>query len=300
MPDRRPLILLYASTFFLAWSVTLGKMIGDTMSAWQKICIRAWVAFPLLLLIGYLLGKKPFAVSVRDRYQMVFSGLAFGLHWTFFFISAELSTAVMAQMLLFIAPIFSALFDALIHKQPVRKSTIFHSLLVVIGLGVPFTLQGDHKEALGNLPLGIAAGTISALMFATRNFLSGNAKHGLISRHDPITVMAWQSAAIAVIWLPSLWMHPITAGTPEWIYVVLIGVVATATGHTLFTIGLRHFTAASATVVIALQPIWVAGYAWFTMREPVTPGLALGGGLVILAVILESRASQKRVVIPQK
>jgi|GEM_PF-4849802 len=300
MPGRRPLIILYLSSFFLAWSVTFGKMIGEAMTAWQKICIRALVAFPLLLLVAHLLGKKPFAIERRDMPRLVISGVVFGLHWSLFFISAEYSTAVMAQMLVFLAPLYSTIFDATIHGRGIRRSTLFHTLLVLIGLAMPFTLQGKHAEALGNLPLGIAIGAVSALMFATRNFMCGGAATGLIKRYDPVVIMAWQSAVIGVCWLPSLWLSPMNAAPLDWVYAVLIGIVATAMGHTLFTVGLKHLPAASATVVIALQPLWVAAYAWVTIREPVTPGLAIGGGLVILAVILESRASQKARVAEAK
>ena len=113
-------------------------------------------------------------------------------------------------------------------------------------------------------------------------------------RHDPLALAAAQVVVMALLgalWLggaalvdtgPALFERVL----PHMGTLLYLGAIATAAMLYLQTLGQRHVAATQAAVVFAMEPVFAALSSWIWIGETLTPRAALGGALVVLAVIL--------------
>lgn len=118
-----------------------------------------------------------------------------------------------------------------------------------------------------------------------------------------------QLAATQIVWmalLGALWMLVDASGTDRlqtlmartdgalWAGLVYLGVVATAGMLFLQASAQRHVSADKAALIYAMEPVFAAAFAWAWLAEVLTAQAALGGALVVFAVILsELRAGSR-------
>jgi drug/metabolite transporter (DMT)-like permease len=67
---------------------------------------------------------------------------------------------------------------------------------------------------------------------------------------------------------------------------VYLGVVATAGMLFLQALAQRHVSADQAAVIYAMEPVFAALFAWWWLAEGLSAQAALGGALVVFAVVL--------------
>jgi drug/metabolite transporter (DMT)-like permease len=115
------------------------------------------------------------------------------------------------------------------------------------------------------------------------------------ARHDARSLAATQIVWMAV--LGSLWMLADAMGTDRlqtlggrlnleilW-GLAYLGVVATAGMLFLQARAQRHVSADKAALVYAMEPVFAALFAWIGLSEGLTPRAALGGAIVVFAVV---------------
>ncbi|WP_028446264.1 DMT family transporter [Chitinimonas koreensis] len=73
---------------------------------------------------------------------------------------------------------------------------------------------------------------------------------------------------------------------PAWAAIVYLGLVATAAMLFLQAIGQRHVSAEKAAVIYALEPVFAALFGWLWLGEVLGLRGAVGGALVVLAVVV--------------
>ena len=70
---------------------------------------------------------------------------------------------------------------------------------------------------------------------------------------------------------------------------LLLAIITTAIGHTLFVYSLTYFSAASASLISSLQPIYGIILAMIFLSEYPSLQTILGGLVIISTVLIESR-----------
>lgn len=108
-------------------------------------------------------------------------------------------------------------------------------------------------------------------------------------------------AATQIIWMATLgcaWMFADSVGTDRlhtladrvsleiFLGLAYLGVVATAGMLFLQAMAQRHVTADQAAVIYAMEPVFAALFAWWWLAEGLTLQAAIGGAVVVFAVVL--------------
>ena len=108
-------------------------------------------------------------------------------------------------------------------------------------------------------------------------------------------------AATQIIWMAVLgcaWMLADSVGTDRlhtlssrvsfeiFLGLAYLGVVATAGMLFLQAVAQRHVTADQAAVIYAMEPVFAALFAWWWLAEGLTLQAAIGGAVVVFAVVL--------------
>ncbi len=139
--------------------------------------------------------------------------------------------------------------------------------------------------------LGDSATLLCALAYALYVIVLSQRSAG----HDSRQLTATQIAFMAVfstgwIGLAGLGNDSLaTLGTrlaPHWVSLLYLGVIATAGMLLLQAIAQRKVSADKAAVVYALEPVFAALFGWLWLGEVLGARAALGGTMVVLAVIL--------------
>ena len=111
-----------------------------------------------------------------------------------------------------------------------------------------------------------------------------------ITRRNPLGPLAvTQFCVVAVLALPSLVLDPPSAreltGAPL-VAVLVIGVLATAAAFAAWLYAQRHLSAVEAGVILTLEPVIAAVLSVALGIEPWTAALAIGGLLVMAAMLV--------------
>ena len=159
------------------------------------------------------------------------------------------------------------------------------ALLAFSGIGLMSWEGGSHLAA-------DAATVVSALAYAWYVIVLSQRTRDHAPRELAATQIVWMAV------LGSLWMAVDGLGNdrlqtlagridlPVWGGLLYLGVVATAGMLFLQALAQRHVSADKAALVYAMEPVFAALFAWGWLAEVLTPQAALGGAVVVFAVML--------------
>ena len=106
--------------------------------------------------------------------------------------------------------------------------------------------------------------------------------------------MFYQLLCLTFVLIPVVFLFEIRPSTEEVQSIIILAVLTTSIGHTLFVNSLKHFTVSSASIMSSIQPIYGILLAFFLLTETPQLNTVLGGLLILTTVIIESRQSQQK------
>ena len=96
------------------------------------------------------------------------------------------------------------------------------------------------------------------------------------------------------MWLSGGFADLATLGLKEWLMVIYIGVVPTCLGYVCFFTGMKTTPATLSSIIVTLEPLFVALLAWLILGE-VLGVIGIAGAVILtLAVIVASASSRQR------
>jgi drug/metabolite transporter (DMT)-like permease len=213
----------------------------------------------------------------KDRRIILIGGLLLGVHWITYFVALKLSNVAIGMLSLYTFPAITAILEPIISKSKLLKSHLVLGALVLIGVYflVPeFDVDNSHFIAVG-------FGVLSALCYAIRNILM----RMKVKEYNGSVLMMYQLFIISIILSPLFFVLDHTGMLEYLPYTLLLAVLTTAIGHTLFIHSLKHFSAVSASIMSSLQPVYgiILGIIFLGELPLVT---TIFGGLIILSTVI--------------
>ena len=265
----------------VVWSVQ-GVLIRQLHEAgsWAVLFWRSFGMVPVLVL---WIGPTRVLPALR---QVGWAGAAGGLGLVLAFggaIVALQSTTVANAVLLFSAsPFFAAVFGRVLLKEPVSLPTWGAILLAVAGILV---MVGGVGQIGGGQVLGTAAALISAAGFAA---FTVTIRWGHVDDMLPAVLLggifsAIAGAVAALIAGQTLAVPPFEAGLAFG-----MGVVTLTGGMYLYTKGSQVVPAAQATLLSLIEVLLAPVWAWAVLGETLSANSALGGAVLLTAVVLNA------------
>ncbi len=272
------LLLVNLASLFISSSGILGKLIDLPPVVTSFFRSILGVLF-LSLLILTIKGSMNFTWR-RDQKSFIISGILLALHWSTYFYALQISNVSIAIISLFTYPIITTLIEPLFFQTRVEKINLLTSMLVLVGIVIlvpEFSLRNDYT-------LGIVVGLLSALLYALRNLVSKK----LVTTYSGDQTLVIQLFFAAILLSPSLFIYSYEIDLETIALLLVLGLITTAFGHTLFLMALRHLTTSSASVLASLQPVYAILLAVILIGEQLQMNVILGGILILLAVIIQN------------
>lgn len=271
------LLELNLAILFISTSGVLGRYID--LPSPITIGLRASLAC-LVLFLFCKWKKADLHLQTKDRKTVFVSGLLLGLHWTTYFYALQLSNVAIGMLSLFTFPAITAILEPIILQTKTLKIHLFLSILVLVGIYflVPdFSLQNKQFKAVG-------FGLFSAFCYALRNItMKSKIKH-----YDGSVLMVYQLLVIAIFWSPSFFILDGTNLLTYLLATVLLAILTTALGHTIFLYSLKNFSTTTASIISCTQPIYGILIALVVLREVPKLSTVLGGFIILSTVLIES------------
>ncbi|WP_339751342.1 DMT family transporter [uncultured Winogradskyella sp.] len=276
-------IWLTIATIFISTSGALGKFID--LPTPVVIWWRSALAALFLLIFCLYRGINLKVHTVKDRWTFFLGAVFLGAHWITYFYALKLSNVAIGMLSLFTFPVIIALLEPLFSKikfDPIHIALGFMVLTGIYILAPEFDLESDQLQ-------GILFGLLSALCFALRILIIKR----LITAYNGTMLMFYQVSIIAVILAPVLYVMDTSNIKTQFPYVILLALLTTAIGHTLFVKSLKYFKASTASIIGSGQPVFGIIIAYFFLNEIPTIHTFVGGTLILATVVIESIRSNK-------
>ena len=277
-------LLLNLGMLFISTSGVLGRYIAlpPPVSIWFRSLIA------IVLLVLYARYKK-FSFQIHWKKHGVavwWSGFFMAVHWITYFFALQWSNVAIGLLSLFSYPIITVFLEPFFMPVQLQKRHLLLGTLILVGIYflVPeFDLKNTATQ-------GLLIGLFSALAYSLRNLILK--KHNAMGNGS--IQMIYQLGVIVVLLLPVLWIYPNTDLSSQWPYLLLLGAITTALGHTLFLSSFAHFSISTASIMSSIQPLFgVLLGALFLSEIPDLKSI-LGGVLILTTVVLESRRARPK------
>jgi drug/metabolite transporter (DMT)-like permease len=186
---------------------------------------------------------------------------------------------------LFTFPVITALLEPLFVKSKLDKIHIFLGILVLVGI---YILSPDFDFESSQVK-GILLGVFSALCYALRNLILKRN----ISSYSGTALMMHQILILSVLLIPAIFLMDISNLSSQFPYIIILALVTTAIGHSIFIHSLKYFSVSTASIINSIQPVLGIIMAYFFLKEIPTWNTFFGGSLILATVIIESIRSRK-------
>ncbi|GAA4268353.1 DMT family transporter [Hyunsoonleella aestuarii] len=277
------LLLLTLATLLISTSGALGKFIS--MPTEVIIWWRCFLGGIFLFIFCKYQKLNLKIQSKKDLTTILVSAFFLGAHWITYFYALKLSNVALGMLSLFTFPVITALIEPFFTKNKLNPIHIILALIVLLGI---YILAPDFNFESSQVK-GILFGLLSALFYALRNLMLKNPAQN----YNGTSLMMYQTLFLSVILLPFLVIRDTSNIITQYPYIILLALVTTAIGHSLFINSLKYFYVSTASIVGSIQPIFGIIIAFIFLNEVPTLNTFIGGSLIIATVIIESIRSKK-------
>lgn len=277
------LLMLTLATLFISTSGALGRFID------MPTPVIIWWRCSLGTLFLFIFCRyKKFNLKIysnRDFSTLLLSSIFLGVHWITYFYALKLSNVALGMLSLFTFPVITALLEPLFAKTKLNPIHIFLAVLVLVGI---YILAPDF-DFESNQVKGILFGVFSAFCYAIRNLMLKKPA----ALYNGTSLMMYQTLFLTILLLPVMFLQDISNITTQYPYVILLALVTTAIGHSLFISSLKYFSVSTASIIGSMQPIFGIIIAFIFLSEIPTLNTFIGGLIILSTVVIESLRSSR-------
>ena len=277
-------LLLNLATLFISTSGALGKFIE--MPTPVIVWWRSSLALVFLFVFCKLKKINLKINSRKDLWTFMLSALFMGGHWITYFYALKFSNVAIGMLSLYTFPVMTALLEPFFIKVKLDPIHIFLGLLVLIGIYIlapELNLESSHVQ-------GILLGLLSALCYSLRILIL---KQHVVN-YNGTMLMMYQLLILTIVLAPFLYFMDTSGITTQYPYVIILALVTTAIGHSMFVHSLKYFTSSTATIMTSALPVYGIIIAYFFLSEIPNKNVFIGGLLILSTVIIEGIRSQKK------
>jgi len=246
-----------------------------------------WRALFALLFLGAFCWWKGYSFrlgNIKSARTILFTGVLMAAHWVTYFYALQLSNVAIGMLSIFTYPVMTALLEPIMLRTKFQGIQLFLAAMVLIGI---FFLVPE-LDLDNSITQGVLMGLFSALVYSIRNIILKTK----VADFNGSIIMFYQMVVSVVLLAPVLFLYS-SSQMPQFVgQIVILGLVTTAIGHTLFLNSFKHFSVSTASIMSSVQPIYGILLGMLFLKEFPNWQSIIGGILILLTVIIESRRAK--------
>ena len=245
----------------------------------------ALAATGLFLLLTFRRRFQLVQLSRTEWRLLVLGGIAFGLHWLFYFLGIKLASASLGALGFSTYGIQLIVLGWFLRLNPVQGHHVFGVLLAIAGSVLIIPDYSFSSDATLGLLSGILSGTFySALPIIHK-------------RNNSVSddLRAWAQFAFALlIFLPLAPFAQWEASTYEWSLALYLGIIVTLIGHTLWVHASTALPTTTTSIISYLYLPAAIFLSWLLIDEEVTVKMLVGGACILIGNVIGLREKQSK------
>ena len=275
----------------LLWGtiVTSGQFFSNLGFSLFEIPIYMFSFLSVILIAYFILTKKHIPETKIIPFFILY-GLIGALLQLFQYggIILGIPVAIVA-LLIYTQPIWSTIFGKIAFKEKIIKIEIISLIIAIIG--VVIITEPWKAEFIANI-LGIFSALMAGIFLSL--FIIYGKKSRIKKQHYITTSFGY--FFFSVLWLiffvviisvfvqiPKFNVMNLNNLTNYWYYILFFGLIAFLIPHTIFYKGIKNVEASDAGIILLLEPISAAVYAFFLFSQPLTTNIIIGAFLILIS-----------------
>lgn len=230
---------------------------------------------------------RPFSVA---PVRCLANGALLAAHWFTMFIAFDRAPAGTVILIIFLAPVGVAVVAPKLLKEHLSTAVVAAVALGLVGVALIAGPVLDEADPSGLLTAAVSMGLLVALNLASKP---------LAGVYGGVRLAFMETAGAAVTLLPVAVVLHSGALATAWPWLVLLGLLHTAFGVSLYLSALRHLPVTHVSIISYLEPASVVLLAWLVLAERPTLLTSVGGVLVVVAGILVINAGRHASISPE-
>jgi drug/metabolite transporter (DMT)-like permease len=282
---------IWSSTaVFIGYLTTRFHMPPLVLAFWRDLIVAGALFGVIGLVARPLLRLERQHLAFFVLYGFVLA--VFNALWT---VSVVLNGAAVSTVLIYISPVFTALTGWRWWGERLGAPQIGAIVLSIAGCAF---VSGAYDPAAWQVnPAGILVGVATGVAFAAYSLLGkGSSRRGVNPWTATLYSFAFGAAFLLLVQRPDtiFWLsRPLATGPGGWHEaalgwgtLVVLAVGPTLCGYGLYTVTLTYLPAATANLIVTLEPALTAVLAYVFLGERLTVPQLLGGGLILIGVVI--------------
>lgn len=219
----------------------------------------------------------PWRIPLKAFYTLTLTGILLAAHWVSFFHAIKVGNIAVATLGFACFPACVALFEMFFFKEKITATE--YSLLICVSAGlIMVTPSFDlNNEGTVGLIWGIISGTIYGASVVINRYS--------LKLTTGVQICWWQCFIVLIILFPFSFNQLNTVPKMDWLWIACLGLLCTGLSYYLFISSLTAINAKTASIIIALEPVYAIIGAWILFHEIPSIRTVVGGLIIIVAVI---------------
>ena len=220
-------------------------------------------------------------ITKRDWIMSSISGIFLAFHFILWFESLNYTSVASSTVLVTMQPLFAFIGTFLLFKERLSAKAILCGIAAVIGSVViswgDFAISG--QALFGDLLALIACALITVYLLFGQT----------VRKRLSLITYTFVVYSISTI---TLFLYVILMGEPlvgydlsNWIYFILLAIIPTLLGHTLFNWSLKWLSTSTISVAILFEPVGATVLAYLVLNETIRLTQILGGLIIMIGII---------------
>ncbi|MDX1444605.1 DMT family transporter [Lishizhenia sp.] len=283
-------ILLHVVIFLWGYTAILGKWIN--LDALGIVWYRMGIAFLSLLVFMLILKKKILIKDKATAIKTIGVGFLVALHWLFFFLSVQVSTASLAIVCAATATMHVSWLEPLVMKRKFQASEFILSLLVVAGILI-ITFDSTVETNVLGIVFGLLAGLFAACFATFNGYLVNKTTAATITLYEMFSGFILLS--ICLILAPSFGFEELQSNLAkingeDVAWLLFLGIICTSVAFLASVETTKLLGAFTVSLSINMEPIYtmIIAALFLNENEKVGEYFYLGAFLIVFAVFFNA------------
>ncbi|MBS4200118.1 DMT family transporter [Bacillus sp. FJAT-49732] len=241
--------------------------------------------FSVLIMIPFFFPKyikELFLMNKKEWSFSIIAGIFLAFHFILWFESLNYTTVASSTVLVTLQPLFAFVGTFLLFNEKFSAKAILCAIIAIIGSVI--ISWGDFKISGSALYGDFLA--LVACAFITAYLLFGQEVRKRISLIAYTFTVYLISSIVLFIYVlfsgSTLYPYP----PSDWIYFVLLALIPTLLGHTLFNWSIKWLSTSTISMAILFEPVGAAILAFYILNETILWTQIIGGLIIIVSVTL--------------
>lgn len=271
---------LHFIVFIWGFTAVLGKLIS--LDALPLVWYRMIIAVSIIFLYVKI-RKIPLMHSKRLLIGFLFSGLVIAMHWLTFFHAIKVSNISVTLACLSTGALFASVLEPIFYGKKIVLYEVFFGLLVVLGLGIIFKVEGNYIE-------GIVLALTSAFLSALFSVINGK-----FAKYNDAAVITFYELlggvgflTIYLLFSGSFTHEFFQISLNDLLWLLVLGSFCTAYAFLASVKVMKYLTPYTVMLTINMEPIYgiILGILVFSESERMSTEFYIGASIILITVIL--------------